>query len=257
MKNIQIPMKITKLHITDFQQFKDLELDFTYQSGSKKGQPLDKVCFIGQSGTGKTTLLELIISCYEEQIDNVTLKTSNNKNTQLRLFLYITAEIIGNEKAILAKKENGNFEINDAIQTKKENDKLDKFQEIEQQKILKISNGTSNLLWEYLMKNIAEYDEKIKLKGAELIQKGVFHQPEKMQQELIKWKEENPNPRENLAYKCLNPILNKFNLEVDIDNLQALVTVKHKYDNSQIPSSGLSTGGVVLNFSLWNRNPEI
>jgi predicted ATP-dependent endonuclease of OLD family len=54
-------MKVTKIKIADFHQFKDFELDLTYPKGHKKeGQPLDKVCFIGQSGTGKTTLLELI-----------------------------------------------------------------------------------------------------------------------------------------------------------------------------------------------------
>ena len=54
-------MKITKIELKDFHQFKDLTIDLTYPNGhDKEGQPLDKVCFIGQSGTGKTTLLELI-----------------------------------------------------------------------------------------------------------------------------------------------------------------------------------------------------
>ena len=54
-------MKITKIHLKDFHQFKDLTIDLTYPKGHKKeGQPLDRVCFIGQSGTGKTSLLELM-----------------------------------------------------------------------------------------------------------------------------------------------------------------------------------------------------
>ena len=54
-------MKISKIHIKDFHQFKDFTLDLTYPQGHEKaGQPLDKVCFIGQSGTGKTSLLEMI-----------------------------------------------------------------------------------------------------------------------------------------------------------------------------------------------------
>ncbi len=54
-------MKIHKIILKDYQQFKDLEIDLTYPLGHEKaGQPLDKVCFIGQSGTGKTTLLRLI-----------------------------------------------------------------------------------------------------------------------------------------------------------------------------------------------------
>ena len=51
-------MKITKLKIEEFQQFRNLDLDFTYPEGHEKaGEPLDKVCFIGQSGVGKTSLL--------------------------------------------------------------------------------------------------------------------------------------------------------------------------------------------------------
>ena len=43
-------MKITKIHLKDFHQFKDLTIDLTYLKGhEKEGQPLDKVCFIGQS----------------------------------------------------------------------------------------------------------------------------------------------------------------------------------------------------------------
>lgn len=53
-------MKITGIHINDFHQFNDFHLDLTYPKGHKKeGKPLDKVCFIGQSGTGKTTLLNI------------------------------------------------------------------------------------------------------------------------------------------------------------------------------------------------------
>jgi len=55
-------MKISHVHIKDHQQFKDFKLDLTYPKGhEKEGQPLDKVCFIGQSGTGKTTLLESLM----------------------------------------------------------------------------------------------------------------------------------------------------------------------------------------------------
>lgn len=48
-------MKVKEIYIKDFRQFKDFALDLTYPKGHiKEGQPLDKVCFIGQSGTGKT-----------------------------------------------------------------------------------------------------------------------------------------------------------------------------------------------------------
>lgn len=57
-------MKIKHLHIKKFHQFRDFKLDLTYPAGlgDKSGQLLDKVCIVGQSGTGKTTLLKLIKS---------------------------------------------------------------------------------------------------------------------------------------------------------------------------------------------------
>lgn len=50
-------MKICKVYIKGFQQFEDLELDFT---NPKTGEPLDKICFIGRNGTGKSTILKLL-----------------------------------------------------------------------------------------------------------------------------------------------------------------------------------------------------
>ena len=50
-------MKICKIRIKDFKQFKDIKLDFTHPV---TGEPLDKICFIGSNGTGKSTLLNFI-----------------------------------------------------------------------------------------------------------------------------------------------------------------------------------------------------
>lgn len=74
-------MKITGIHINDFRQFKDFQLDLTYPKGhEKEGKPLDKVCFIGQSGTGKTTLLKIVselLKSARSVIDEEELKESN------------------------------------------------------------------------------------------------------------------------------------------------------------------------------------
>ena len=60
-------MKISKLHIDSFRHLENLDFDFTYPEDfhivEKRGKPLDKICFIGQSATGKTGLLELIYEC--------------------------------------------------------------------------------------------------------------------------------------------------------------------------------------------------
>jgi len=54
-------VKVSYLHIRNYKQFSNLELDLTYPKGHPKaGKPLDKICIIGQSGTGKTNILEII-----------------------------------------------------------------------------------------------------------------------------------------------------------------------------------------------------
>lgn len=72
-------MKVKELYIKKYHQFEDFKLDLTYPEGHEKaGQPLDKVCFIGQSGTGKTSLLEVINNfifffsciCFEQEKDS-------------------------------------------------------------------------------------------------------------------------------------------------------------------------------------------
>jgi len=54
-------MKISKLNIDSYKHLQNLNFDFTYPEGHEKGsKPLNKICIIGQSATGKTSLLELI-----------------------------------------------------------------------------------------------------------------------------------------------------------------------------------------------------
>ena len=56
-------MKLLGIYIFNYLQFKDFELDFTYpKSHPHAGKPLDKICFIGRNGTGKSNLLNIIQS---------------------------------------------------------------------------------------------------------------------------------------------------------------------------------------------------
>lgn len=50
-------MKICKIYIKNFEQFQDVELDF-FNPETK--QPVEKICFIGRNGTGKSKLLRII-----------------------------------------------------------------------------------------------------------------------------------------------------------------------------------------------------
>lgn len=75
-------MKISKLYIEEYKQLKDLLFDFTYPDDfhdeTKRGKPLEKICFIGQSGTGKTNLLEII---YQKRLKthNIIFDPENSK----------------------------------------------------------------------------------------------------------------------------------------------------------------------------------
>ena len=54
-------MKLTKIHIDSHFHLENLSFDFVYPEGHiKAGKPLEKICIIGQSATGKTKILELI-----------------------------------------------------------------------------------------------------------------------------------------------------------------------------------------------------
>lgn len=95
-------MKISKLHIDQFRHLENLTFDFTYQSGERKGQPLDKICFIGQSASGKTGLLELIYqeSCrlqnavrFEEITENKIPNYNNPDNILSGIINFISDTI--------------------------------------------------------------------------------------------------------------------------------------------------------------------
>lgn len=58
-------MKLKSLHIDSYRHLENLDFDFTYPEGHEKaGKPLEKICIIGQSATGKTSLLELVRDSY-------------------------------------------------------------------------------------------------------------------------------------------------------------------------------------------------
>lgn len=74
-------MKISKLHIDQYRHLENLDFDFTYPEDfhieEKRGKPLDKICFIGQSATGKTGLVELI---YEYSVNTLNLEILNGNS---------------------------------------------------------------------------------------------------------------------------------------------------------------------------------
>jgi len=97
--------KITRIEIQSYNQFKNFKLNLTYPKGhSKEGKPLDKVCFIGQSGTGKTTFLDLIKYLTigdEKKIPNL----SNDKKIEIHYHLADMEELRKIEYRVILDNE--------------------------------------------------------------------------------------------------------------------------------------------------------
>jgi energy-coupling factor transporter ATP-binding protein EcfA2 len=85
-------MKWNKLTISHYHQFLDCELNFTYPEGhANANRPLDRMCFIGQSGVGKTTVLRLLFAICkavaENKMDFVELELERDSLIRGEFFL--------------------------------------------------------------------------------------------------------------------------------------------------------------------------
>lgn len=79
-------MKISKIIIPSYNQFQSFEIDLTYpENHQKAGQPLEKVCFIGKNGTGKSTILELINSILRTNCNYPILGNSSELSRKIIL----------------------------------------------------------------------------------------------------------------------------------------------------------------------------
>lgn len=106
-------MKVKSLFIKDYNQFKDFELDLTYPKGHKKeGQPLDKVCIIGQSGTGKTTLLRFV-----QAHTSIEIHTGAAKLYFKHLFPSKVAKYLNSGIEIVLKNSSYNLSANNIPKT--------------------------------------------------------------------------------------------------------------------------------------------
>lgn len=245
-------MKITKLSIKNFHQFKDLEVDLTYPKGHKKeGEPLDKVCFIGQSGTGKTTLLKLIgghtytINKLFEEYNHedfkdvaITRKLGNivadinviiddqegqkfstyKWNNYSKNGIEIEFEKLRDEYLELREKIKNQFiyfpaELKfDITENPKGN--------IANKKVIDFSNYNLGDVWRIVLDEIQKYREKIivfKQRIADIAQAGNEIDTTKIEKEIKKlkaWEKKEKNPLASLADDCLDPLLKHFNLKI-------------------------------------------
>lgn len=274
-------MKISKIEIKDFHQFKDFNIDLTYPKGhTKEGQPLDKVCFIGQSGTGKTTLLELISFQMYRQITNIIKKIDSHvliQNSTFEIVLkgikyklnviwndglawnydlindHNNTEIIGNPRSILAswheKKINKliyfpstlNYDLN-----------IENNKELFISEVIDFSQHKVANVWNLILDKIQKYQEE-ELQIRQEISKTVEQSSnnlETIQKALKKlevWKNTEFNPIKDVADNCLDKLLANFKLkvktELDIKTKDDIGFIKvEDYNKNEIPNGLWSTG---------------
>jgi predicted ATP-dependent endonuclease of OLD family len=245
-------MRIKKLSISNYRHLENLEFDFTYQQGERKGQALDKICIIGQSATGKTSILEYLkwkVASNDLNVDSIESGSISEKDK----LIYFTADIFSKQNfqpfehnLVLDQLNNLSPNIPTLSQQqqlfKKNQLKRQQIENIFTKKVLEFNDSTNQNIWNFLFEEIKNYRSKLTQKGSDLINKGFHANYQVIEKEMEVWKKENPNPLELLAEKCLNPILKKLNLEVDVVNTSTPIPLKAINIEKAIPANALSTG---------------
>jgi ABC-type lipoprotein export system ATPase subunit len=282
-------MKITKIKIEGFHQFKDIEIDLTYPKGHKKaGEPLDKVCIIGQSGTGKTTLLKIIGghtytigSLFEEyradEFENVSVtrkekdleievRVGRNEQSNKRAYFWQDMQENGQEiefKKALAKYKKYQGEIKNQFiyfPAELKYNYAEK-KDVDLSSIKVIDFGEYNLgdVWNIVLAKIQKYQEaelKIRQEVSKIVEDNTtdIKVIQKAVRKLDRWRKKEFNPLAALAEECLDPLLKHFSLRVkrdlDIQKKEDLGFIKvEDFKGNTIPQNLLSTGTKQVLFS--------
>lgn len=253
-------MKISKLYIDEYKHLKNLNFDFTYpmdfHDETMRGKPLNKICFIGQSGTGKTGLLEMIRG---EIFSNVKKTDSKNsltffnglKNiTSSGIFLKDFTEFFNKEKIKLVYFPS-ELNINSIIKIFGK-DYSNIFSDLNKKRIIEdsienfltqkniIIDGNIEVLWDFILFELQDYSERLKQLGNIISSET---NTSNFTKTIEEWKKNNPNPYTSLGKLCLNPILKKLNLELSTTlEKNKLISIKSINNENPISTKSLSTG---------------
>lgn len=262
-------MKLKKLNINSYLHLKDLEFDFTYpENHEKAGQPLEKICFIGQSATGKTNLLNFIKTIIE-RILNIEIDSNNdisffdifyidadfeieiNKNlfTIKDKTLYIDSEkkhisVLPKEYDLFPEKH-PIYNIKSDIVSEQNIKSLDiRYEDIiEPQEFVQLNKNidfnfnTEKKLWKSLLQDVINFRKKqLQLTSEMLINKDNI---EEFINEISNLNSQNPL----IEYSNIfNPILKKLNLYIDVKNSNNLISFRNISDDNLIEIEDISTG---------------
>jgi ABC-type lipoprotein export system ATPase subunit len=287
-------MKVSELYIKKYHQFEDFTLNLTYPEGhAKADKPLDKVCFIGQSGTGKTTLLEILKEFIEPIFSAWDYGIYNQKGSILNglkdNYNEVYFNIYQNENSIGIKFFNMQLEISQSelyypsfeidtttverfhnvfptfrcfnypsemdLPKKREEKSTIKSSDtirLQEMRVIDFEDYDIIQIWNTINEAIIE-DREIEIKKSLEISK-ILRNPkvskdvlDKATDNFRKWREETPNPIQDLADNYLDKIIGRFNLkvktELDFEKKEDIETIKIQQKNGkEIPFEALSTG---------------
>ncbi len=275
-------MKLKKLNINSYLHLKDLEFDFTYpENHEKAGQPLEKICFIGQSATGKSNLLKLLAETilYLMRLEVVNNRSLFMSHDYSNFLVKGSLDLIYEDKILHLHKNGIDFGLNsynfenesgsiinllsnpkflnkvlyfDSNYISNENLRYFNTKPLEitfEKNRIKYKDidefiFNENISDTYILKlleSFLDYRQKYDTKVRELLQKGYISDIDKFNREFKKWQDENPNPIDDFSEK-FDLLLNKLNLEIDRINVDYPIPFKNKKTEEIIPINGLSTG---------------
>jgi ABC-type lipoprotein export system ATPase subunit len=276
-------MKITKVELKDFHQFKDATIDLTYPKGHpKEGYPLDKVCIIGQSGTGKTTLLktmgghvftkDALLKEYDykdfekvyvtKKFDDIEVKIKLSRKEELNelSYKYVWSSVKKGGKDI-------SFNQGKLFQSRFYSKTRTRFiffpadlhyefestgSVLSSKKVIDFTVDKVGDVWNLVFEEIQKFqEEEIKLKQE--IAKVAVESSSNLTaireaiQKLETWQEKAENPINRLAEECLDPVLKHINLQVKRDfNFEAKSDIGliklQDINGNEVPYHLLSTG---------------
>ncbi|MEC5145972.1 AAA family ATPase [Chitinophaga sp. 212800010-3] len=281
-------MKVRGITIPDLHHFKDFHLDLTYPAGHPKaGRALDKVCFIGQSGTGKTTLLKLIsvISYKSYSYSEIGLMDQIKQvSLDFEFEDFVSSKKINFDKD---ETEQGGEKVSNYWSKIYQNGAevefknvlpqwgiysgsvkpatiyfpadLDYRLEVEHGDLLDLqdrrhidfSSYSAANTWTIILNEIQKYQEeeiKIRQEISHIAEKATdIKAIQKAVKKLEKWRNETPSPVQNIADKCLDPLLKNFGLRVktklDFQGKDDIGFLKiEDFAGNEVPNGLLSTG---------------
>lgn len=280
-------MKLKKLKINSHYHLKDLEFDFTYPKGHPKvGQPLDKICFIGQSATGKTNIIHLISEAilYLLRVEIVNNKSVWHRNNYSKTLENGTLEIVFEGKNLILS-ENSIFyngreftfddstggSITNLVHNVKNQNKILYFDSnyVSNANLKYFNTNPLEIVFEKRKINYTDLDEFIFGENSsdiyliKLLESFLDYRQKydsKVRELLLKgyvsdlekfnkeFKDwQNENPSPIEGFsEKFNSLLQKLNLEIDKVNVDYPIPFKNKNSDEVIPVNGLSTGTKAL-----------